>query len=384
MMMRIIYVGKYPAWYEHSYGGEEHLQKIAEQMVKKEHEVYLVNSVYDGEKYGINFKKLSYVYMPLVHFIEKKPFPLYPKTNEIRELVKEIKPDIIHHFAKFGFSMERLRKRGDLKIPTVNSTVASRTCQSGFALVTLLLRGKVNSFTTAVLDRYTIKNADIVITPSTEIMNILLREFKTPPSKIRVVPRGVDLNGLFKKSSWENVDRNLIFFAGRLDEEKGIQHVIKSMEYILKEIPQATLVIAGGGPQESNFKRLAQKLAPSVKFIGKISYRQMSKWYGKCNIFLMHSRFESFGAVTVEAMASGRPVVASSTGGSIDIVKNDETGILVEFGDVKGIADAVIKILKDEELAKKMGETGRKRVEEEYSWEKEANRMEKLYMELRQ
>jgi glycosyltransferase involved in cell wall biosynthesis len=380
MKMKILYVGKYPAWYEHSYGGEEHVQKIAELMAKKGHEVYLVNSVYEGEKYGITFKKLSYVHMPLVHYVEKKPFPLYPKLKEIRGLVEEVKPDIIHHFARFGFSTERLRRKEDLGITTLNSTVASRTHQRGFALATLLLRGKVNSFITSVLERYTIKNADIVITPSTEMRNILLREFKIPSGKIRVVPRGVDLHGVFKMRAWDNVAKNLVFFAGRLDGEKGVQYVIKSMEHILKEIPEAKLVIAGGGPQEHKFKKLAYKIAPgNVVFPGKISYDEMSTWYGRCNVFLMHSKFESFGAVTVEAMASGRPVVASNIGGSIDIVKNNETGILVDFGDVKGIADAIAEILKDEERAKTMGERGRKRIEEEYSWEKEADRIVKLY-----
>ena len=75
--MKIMCVGKYPEWYKYSYGGEEHVQKIAEVMSKKGHDVYLVNSVYEGEKYGINFKKLSYIHVPLVHFIEKKPY----KTN---------------------------------------------------------------------------------------------------------------------------------------------------------------------------------------------------------------------------------------------------------------------------------------------------------------
>ena len=380
--MKIIYVGKYPAWYEHSYGGEEHLQKIAEQMAKKKHEVYLVNSVYEGVKYGINFKKLRYVYMPLTRLIEKKPFPLYPKTNEIRELVKEIRPDIIHHFARFGFSVERLKKKKEIKMPTLNSIIVSRTAQTGYSYSGLLVRGKLNSLISLFYERYNLKNADRVITTSNALAKIISKECKIPIDKINIIPRGVDA-GKFESQPWDRVERNLIFFAGRLEEGKGVRYIIEAMKHVFKEIPNAKLVIAGEGPGREKFEDFAQTVASkNIEFLGKIPHKEMAEWYGKCNVFVMHSRFEPFGAVTVEAMASGRPVVVSNAGGSIEIVKNNETGIVVEFGDAKGIADAIVKILKDEELARKMGEKGRKRIEEEYSWEKEADKIEEIYEKL--
>jgi glycosyltransferase involved in cell wall biosynthesis len=380
--MRIIYIGKYPYWYKHSFGGEEHIQRIAELMVKKGHEVYLVNSIYEGEKFGIKFKKLNYVYLSLAKFIEDNPFPLYPIKKEIKKLVEKIDPDIIHHFAKHGLSIESLRKKGVINIPTVNSTIVSRTEQTGYSLFGLLLRGKLYSFVSILEERYSLKNADEVITTSTALAEIISKECRIPIDEINVIPRGVDADK-FESQPWDKVKRNLIFFAGRLEKEKGVRYIIKAMKYVLKEIPDAKLVIAGDGPRRGEFEDLAQVIAPeNIQFLGRIHHEEMSEWYGKCNIFVMHSRFEPFGAVTVEAMASARPVVASRTGGSIDIVKNNETGILVEFGDVKGIADAIIKILKDEKLAKSMGEKGRRRIEENYSWEREADRIEEIYKEL--
>lgn len=382
MSMRIIYIGKYPAWYEHSYGGEEHIQKIAELMVKKGHEVYLVNSVYAGRKYDINFKKLSYVYVPLIHRIVREPFPLYPKTNEIREMVKEIKPDIIHHFARFGFSVESLKRKKKIEIPTLNSVIVSRTAQTGYSYSGLLVRGKLNSLIGLFCDRYNLKNADRVITTSNALAKIISKECIIPIDEINVIPRGVEA-GKFEIQSWDKVERNLILFAGRLEEGKGVRYIIEAMKHIFKEIPNAKMVIAGDGPKRAKFEDLAQTVASkNIEFLGKIPHKEMAELYGKCNVFVMHSKFEPFGAVTVEAMASGRPVVVSNAGGSIEIVKNNETGILVEFGDVKGIADATVKILEDEELARKMGEKGRKRIEEEYRWEKEADRIEEIYEEL--
>ena len=381
--MKIMYVGVHPSWHERAAGGgEEHVQKLAELMTQKGHKVYLVNSVYDGENLGVRYNKLDYIQMPFVQRIEGKTFPLYPKSNELKDLVNKIEPDIIHHFARFGFSTERLRKRGEIKIPTLNSTIVSRTAQTGHSYIGLLVRGRLNSLVGLFCDRYSLKNADKVITTSTALAEIISKECRIPIDGINIIPRGVEA-GKFEKQTWRKVERNTVLFAGRLEEGKGVEYIIKSMKYILKEIPDAKLIIAGDGRKRGEFEKLAKEIAPEkIEFSGKIPHEEMSEWYGKCNVFVMHSRFEPFGAVTVEAMASARPVVASRTGGSIDIVKNNETGILVEFGNIEGIADAIVKILNDEELAKSMGEKGRKRIEEEYSWEREADRMEEIYKEL--
>ena len=126
-----MYIGKYPDWYKYSFGGEEHIQKLAEIMAKRGHEVNLVNCIYEGESSGVKYNKLNYAQMPLVQRIEGKPFPLYPKSNELKNLVNQVKPDIIHHFAKCGYSTEQLRKKGAIEIPTLNSIIVSRSAQTG-------------------------------------------------------------------------------------------------------------------------------------------------------------------------------------------------------------------------------------------------------------
>ncbi len=98
--MKIMYIGKYPEWYKHSFGGEEHIQKLAELMSRMKHEVYLINSVYEGVKSDIYFKKLNYVQVPFTQWVEGKPFPLYPKIDKLKEVINEIEPEVIHHFAK--------------------------------------------------------------------------------------------------------------------------------------------------------------------------------------------------------------------------------------------------------------------------------------------
>lgn len=371
-----MYIGVYPLWYEKAGGGAEDIQKFAELMTKKGHEVHLGNSVFKGKNMEINYHKLNYVRIPFKNIL------LYPRPAELEMLISKMKPDIIHHFIKYGFSTEQLRKKRKIKVPTINSVISLTTPQVGHSCLGLLIRGKLISFLSSLCEIYSLKNADRVIATTYALAKAISRESKIPLDKISIIPRGIDIDK-FKRQSWSRVERNLILFAGRLEETKGVEYIIKSMKYILREVPDAKLTIAGDGQKKEEFKKLAEEIAPKkVEFLGKVPHDEMSEWYARCNVFVMHSRFEGFGAVTVEAMASARPVVASRTGGSIDIVKNNETGILVKFGDVKGIADAIVKILKDEELAKRMGERGRKRVEREYSWEKVIESVEKLYREL--
>jgi glycosyltransferase involved in cell wall biosynthesis len=101
------------------------------------------------------------------------------------------------------------------------------------------------------------------------------------------------------------------------------------------------------------------------------------------DVFVMPSIKEEFGVSAVEAEAVGVPIVASKVGGIPEVVKNNETGVLVEPRDPKAIADAVIYLLKNPHIRLKMGLAGRRHVEENFNWEKNVDEMEKLYFEHR-
>ena len=382
--MKIMYIGKYPWWDRRSYGGEKQFQTIAEFIGRRGNEVYFINSTYNGDTKDVIFKKLEYIYIPLLNRIDTKQFPLYPKISELKRLIDEVEPDIIHHFARFGFSTEYLRNKYQLQIPTVNLAVSSRTKQDGFTLLKLLACGKINSSVTSYFERFITRNSDVVIVPSTAIKDILIREFNVHSKNIEIIPHGISINKTRDNyCSWDRVQKNLIFFAGRLEDDKGVHHVIDSMRHVLRHIPDAKLMIAGDGKDVEKYKSMARKIDPyAIIFLGKLNRDEMNEMYSKCNVFVMHSKFESFGLVTTEAMSFARPVVASNTGGTSDIVKNYETGILEEFGDTVGIAGAITEILNNDEQAKIMGECGRKRIEEVYTPENEINKIEEVYRKL--
>jgi len=239
-----------------------------------------------------------------------------------------------------------------------------------------------------------LKNASHIICASNFTAE-LARRFvgKKTTEKIKVVNPGVDNFTAHSsqltahlKEKYNLKDKIVLFSIGRLVKRKGFDKVIEVMPEILKEVPNLVYVIGGVGPDEEYLKESANKNAPLIKgdrgiiFLGKISDEEKWAWFDLCDIFTMPSRqinddFEGFGIVYLEASLMGKPVIAGRSGGVEDAVLNNETGLLVDSDDTKQIADAIIKLAKDENLRKKLGESGIKRAINEFDWKEQINKI---------
>ncbi|MEM3373799.1 MAG: glycosyltransferase family 4 protein [Candidatus Woesearchaeota archaeon] len=175
------------------------------------------------------------------------------------------------------------------------------------------------------------------------------------------------------KKELEKIKKNhkgkIIFCAGRLTENKGIQYIIRAMEYI-----KATLLIAGWGDYENELKKIAEKVKNKIVFLGKINYENLGTYYKACDIFAhFPTYYEPFGRTLIEAMSFGKPVVAYPIAGIKDIVINKYNGLLVESREPKIIAENINKLLKDKNLYKKFSINAKKTVDEKFSNEIIAN-----------
>lgn len=182
--------------------------------------------------------------------------------------------------------------------------------------------------------------------------------------------------------------KNLLF-VGRLVERKGVEYLIRAIPYIRREI-DVRLKIIGGGPLLNNLKELAKQLKVDdiVEFSGIVSNEEKDKAYRECDLFILPACFdkkgdtEGLGVVLLEALSYGKPVIASSVGGIVDIVKNGKTGILVKEKEPKEIARAVLKLLSDKNLYLKIAENGYNFVKENFSIEKIAEQTYETYKNL--
>jgi phosphatidylinositol alpha-1,6-mannosyltransferase len=170
-------------------------------------------------------------------------------------------------------------------------------------------------------------------------------------------------------------DKKLFMTVGRLIERKGHDVVLRALPTIIDQIPDAHYLIVGSGPNEIRLRQVVTELGVSdaVTFTGYVPDDKLSSFYHGCKLFVMVSReieengdMEGFGIVYLEANLFGKPVIAGASGGVEDAVINGETGFLVNPTDETAVANAIIHLLKDSELATRLGQQGQERVLREF------------------
>jgi phosphatidyl-myo-inositol dimannoside synthase len=178
-------------------------------------------------------------------------------------------------------------------------------------------------------------------------------------------------------------ERPLVVCVSRLVARKGQDVLILGIPRIRRQVPDATLVIVGGGPYEEELRTLAADApAGSVVFAGQVPEEDLPRYYVLGDVFAMPCRsrlagmeVEGWGNVFIEASACGRPIVVGDSGGARETVIDGETGLLVNGGDVDQVADAVAGLLADPDRARRMGTAGRERVERAHAWPEIAARL---------
>jgi glycosyltransferase involved in cell wall biosynthesis len=177
-------------------------------------------------------------------------------------------------------------------------------------------------------------------------------------------------------------DEFLVGNVGRLALQKGQRHLIAAMPLLLERVPRARAIIAGGGDLEEYLRDLASEMgvAERVHVLGP--RKDVPALMHAIDVFVMPSIWEGFGLVLLEAMAAGRPIVASRVATIPEVVADGETGLLVPAGDPLALATALAELAEQPAMATRMGEAGRERLRRQFSVEKMVGDTELLYREL--
>jgi glycosyltransferase involved in cell wall biosynthesis len=190
-----------------------------------------------------------------------------------------------------------------------------------------------------------LRRAEAVVCPSSALAGDATR---LGARQIEVVPSGVELPA----EVGEEANPPEVLYAGRLSPEKGVLELVEAAEGM-------NLIVAGDGP-------LRDRIPHALGFVPPA---ELARLYARAAVVACPSRREGFGVACLEAMAHGRPVVASGVGGLLDLVVNGETGILVEPGNVPALRAALERLLADPALRRQLGEAGRRRAAEHFSWD---------------
>ena len=185
-----------------------------------------------------------------------------------------------------------------------------------------------------------------------------------PDKKIEILPMGCDTSKFGPEHRVENYfqqgDKKVILFVGRLAEKKGVTYLIEAM----KQVEDAILIIAGDGPLHEQLVEQAKPLGDQVRFIGSKTHQELATVYASADVFVVPSiqakngDVEGTPTVLFEAMASGVPVIASTSGGAVFLIRDQENGLLVEPQNVSQLATALQRLLADAGLHKHLVQEG--------------------------
>ncbi|MFX1521701.1 MAG: glycosyltransferase family 4 protein, partial [Promethearchaeota archaeon] len=197
------------------------------------------------------------------------------------------------------------------------------------------------------------------------------------PQKISVIPnimpvpsKTLTQSELLTMRHSYNFDENdiLILYVGQLTYGKGVLTLIQATKHLLQKNPSVKLVILGTGPLIDYIKKTSNSIGDQLRYYGFLPYNEVLKFYQLADIIVSPSIWpEPLSRVIIEAMALGRPVIATNVGGTPEIITHEKNGILIEPDDHKGIENALYRLTTDPDLRSRIGLEGRKTIENQYS-----------------
>jgi glycosyltransferase involved in cell wall biosynthesis len=226
---------------------------------------------------------------------------------------------------------------------------------------------------------------DGMVVPSHPMLRVLKDYGVTTRSE--VIPTGIEPSSFvlgdrdgFRKNYNIPQDRPVLLFVGRVAHEKNIGFLLKVLDRVRKQIPEVLFVIAGEGPARESLAHEAKMLGlnDNITFIGYLDrHTELNNCYRSADIFIFSSRTETQGLVLLEAMAQGVPVVSTAELGTKDVLR-DGLGVWIAKEDLIDFTDKVVKMLKDTDARKSLGDSGR---DYAHGWSasKQAERMLAFY-----
>lgn len=316
--------------------------------------------------------------------------------NEARGLLKLIKEedfDVIHaHSSVAGLVL--LRKTEKIRTPIITtahgtSLLEAKANTEGLSLYNIL--AKLNSWTQYYIDRFSWLGSDKVISAGNYQVREMLEVYKLPEEKVTPISNGVDTSfykpdpkvGNKIKEKYGIEDKRIVLFVGRLVKKKGLQYLINSAPLIIRKVPDTVFLVVGGTDKfarhESELRKRIKHLNLEEKFIivKNVPEKEMPSYYNAADVCVFPSiNYEPLPTVVFEAMACGRPIVASNIGGIPEQIGYRDT--LVPQKDHIALAEMIIKILKDDDLSRMLSNKNRRRARE-FHWEKIAKKYIDLY-----
>lgn len=345
-----------------------HTHKFLNYFVKKGYDIHVI-SLGKGEYNGVKVHSLDIEDNVMKGKSEKGKVGYLKKIKKVKELINEIKPDILHaHYASSYGLLGALANYHPYIISVWGSDVYDFPIKSPIHKMII---------------KYNLKKADYILSTS----NVMKKETEKYTNKeIKVTPFGVDINKFYPNKV--ESDEIIIGTIKTLEEKYGVQYLVKAFKQVKEENKDLDikLRIGGKGSQEDYLKNLCRELhiENDVTFLGFVKPDDVIKEFQRFDISVFPSTLdsESFGVAAVESEACGTPVIVSNVGGLMESTKPNETSLVIEKKSVEDLAEKLNILVRDKDLRIKMGKAARKFVEDNYSLEKNFEYINKIYLHM--
>lgn len=295
---------------------------------------------------------------------------------KIMEICKSEKPDVIHANNRFFFTTVC----GVLLKKIMGKPLVTTLHLGPMLLDRRFLNFLINVYEKTV-SKWIIRSSDRIVAVSNAVMKHAL-SLGASSSKVKVIPNGVDTEEFKPKREFKKAGIKKIIFVGRLFPNKGVQYLVKAAPMVLAKHHRVEFIIVGRGPMEAELRNMIRRLnvEHAFKFLGIVP--SVPEVMSQCDIFVRPSLTEGMPLTVLEAMACGLPVIASKIPGSSEVVKDGETGILVEVGNSEQLSNAIIRLLEDEDYAERIRARAYEFVKNHYGWDRVAEEYLKTYSDV--
>jgi glycosyltransferase involved in cell wall biosynthesis len=203
-----------------------------------------------------------------------------------------------------------------------------------------------------------------------------------PTVKVNIIPNGVDINQYKPGDPIPDDGPLKLLCVARLIKRKGQHHLIEAVKRITDQGVEINLDLVGSGDAEGEYRGLVNSLRieDRINFLGYIPRDEVPDLYSKAHVFVLPSFNEGMSVATLEAMASGLPVVVSTTPGTEELVREGENGYTFDWGDITAITKHLLKLNSDRPLARSMGQVSRT-LAHRFTWESSSNKYDQFFQE---
>lgn len=337
---------------------------------------YKVTIITRGSWRKTSYTELNGIGIYRVQFLPSYPFHLQVHGFFIKRLLESLEPelDVVHLHNPW--------------IPAIRTSLPTVATEHGSAkgLIDVLELVDLNSIVTKIfgrmfihIDRKVLNSADEITTVSARCKDEL-QSWYGIKKDIKVVGNGVSTS--FFTPHANEIKEPYVLYAGNLHSKKGVPDLIRSAVYIRQEYPDMKFIITGSGLTEMYLRRLVHRLNldKNVSFVGHLDQTKLLGYYQNATVCVLPSYHEGLPTTLLEAMACGIPTVATDIGGNSEVVVDGETGFLTPPHAPPKLAEAILRLLGDEQLRKTMAINARKRAEERYDWDIITSKIEECYI----